>query len=290
MKRMSILLSINGSAESRSAAQIAWQLAKQAGANITAQHVIDSLAVWKFLSYSSAGFIGSGPYMEARERINEALRSIADSLLLSYSSQADGQGLQNCSYVDEGNILSCIYERAKDHALVVIGHCSERTDDLYLQLGKICPCPVLVIKKSTALLSRICVVLNDESVNEETIWDISEFGTSFGLSTELYLHSSSGKEQTLRWASKLACVRSLPVVAIRHTYDGYAISPSTLPIALVKNTTSGAEANEALKNYLSLDNSAILIWPVDSKKMSTFQENLPSTLTSGSCQTSRKAS
>lgn len=290
MKRMSILLSINGSAESRSAAHIAWQIAKQTGAKITAQHVIDSLAVWKFLSYTSSGFIGSGPYMEASERINEALRSISESLLLSYESQTEGQGLQSQSCIDEGDIVSSICQRAKDHDLVIVGSSLGQARDELVDLSKKCPSPLLVIQKSTSAWSRICVLLTDETVNEDTIWNISEFGSALGLSTELYLKSPFGKARTLRWASKLACGRNLPVVAIRHAYDGYAIGPAALPIVLAKDTTSGAEGNEAIKNYLSMDNSAIIIWPADSKKRSISQKNLPSTLRSRNCQTSRKIS
>ncbi len=290
MKRMSILLSIDGSAESRSAAHIAWQIAKQTGSSVTAQHVIDSSAVWKFLSYSSAGFIGSGPYMEASERISEALRSIAESLLLSYNSQADGQGLQNRSCIDEGNIVSSICQRAKDHDLVIVGHSLGQARDVLVDLGKKCPSPVLVIQKSTLAWSRICVLLTDETVNEETIWDISEFGSALGLSTELYLNSSFGKEHTLHWANKLACIRGLPVVAIRHAYDGYVITPTTLPMVPVNNTTNSAAANGAIKAYLSMDNPAIIIWPAEYIKMSTAEENQPSSLASRSCHASRKAS
>jgi nucleotide-binding universal stress UspA family protein len=284
MKRISILLSIDGSAESRSAAHIAWQLARQTESSITAQYVVDSAAVWKFLSYSSAGFIGSGPYMEANSQINEALRSIADSVLLSYNSQAEGQGIHNCSYIDEGDIVNSICDRAKEHDLVVIGHSAGRENDIFLELGKICPCPVLIIQKNTTRWSRICVLLTDETVNEDTIWDISEFGNALGLSTELYLHSSSGKEQTLVWANRLACLRGLPVVAIRHAYDGYVMGAETVLVVPIDNKTR-ATANEAIKTYLSMDNPAIVLWPAEM----AIEENQPTKLAPKS-MLARKAS
>ena len=286
MKPMSILLTIDGSAESRSAAYIAWQLAKKTGSSITAQHVIDSLAVWKFLSFKSAGFIGSGPYMEACERIKEALHAVAESLFLAYNSQAEGQGLNNRNYIDEGDFVSCICERAKEHDLVIVGHSLERTNDFYLELGKMCSAPVLVIQKSTMPWSKVCILLTDETVNEDTIWDISEFGSDLGLPTELYLHSSYGKEHTLRWANKLACVRGLPVAAIRHAYDGYAMNPGTLMVP-VSNSTTDVGAN-VITDYL-MDNSAVLIWPSEYIKMST-KEKPTSRLAPKDSQRSRMAS
>ncbi len=287
MKCMSILLTIDGSAESRSAAYIAWQLAKKTGSSITAQHVIDSLAVWKFLSFNSAGFIGSGPYMEANERINEALHAVAESLFLSYNSQAEGQGVNNRNCIDEGDFVSCICERAKEHDLVIVGHSLERTNDFYLELGKMCSAPVLVIQKSTMPWSKVCILLTDETVNEDTIWDISEFGSALGLPTELYLHSSYGKEHTLRWANRLACVRGLPVAAIRHAYDGYAMSPETLMVP-VNNSTTDVGAN-VITDYL-MDNSAILIWPTENVKKPATKEKHASIHPAKDSQRSRKAS
>ncbi|MBP9811500.1 universal stress protein, partial [bacterium] len=77
MKTRSYLLAIDGSQASRSAAQFAWDLAKQTSSKVVAQHVVDTAEIWRFLAYDLAGFIGSGLYMDARERITEVMYSIA---------------------------------------------------------------------------------------------------------------------------------------------------------------------------------------------------------------------
>ncbi|HMX46016.1 MAG TPA: universal stress protein, partial [Candidatus Obscuribacter sp.] len=102
MNGPSYLLTIDGSAESRSAAYFAWELARQTEARVAAQHVVDTRAIWQFLSYDLPGFIGSGVYLDAKERITEVMKSVAESLMLAYTSQVSELSDNHETYIDEG--------------------------------------------------------------------------------------------------------------------------------------------------------------------------------------------
>ena len=121
MNGTSYLLAIDGSEESRNAANFTWELASQSGARVTAQHVVDTQAAWRFLSHDRAGFVGSGVYMEAREKITDALYAIAESIMLSYTCQIDSRALEYETYIDSGDPATEITRRAQQHDLVVMG-------------------------------------------------------------------------------------------------------------------------------------------------------------------------
>jgi nucleotide-binding universal stress UspA family protein len=152
MKGQSYLIVLDGSAESRAAAYLAWNLAQKTDALVVAQHVINVPAVWRMLSLKTPGFVGSGLYVEAAERIKEALQGIAEGIMLSYSAQADGQNIETETYIDEGDPLVEIGKRAKSHDMIIIGydknaHQSGQNITLSLceQLAEICSCSMLIV-------------------------------------------------------------------------------------------------------------------------------------------------
>jgi nucleotide-binding universal stress UspA family protein len=193
MKTRSYLLAIDGSQASRSAAHFAWALARQNDSRVVAQHVVDTSEIWRFLSCDLAGFIGSGLYMDARERITEIMYSIAEALMLSYGSQAEGQSLDFENYIDEGEPASEIARRALDHDLVILGFHNRRSNrrqkSLFEELAKGCPCPVLVVRDVVKHWSKMQIFVSRDMVGANTIDSICQVGESFGLPLEILLDS-----------------------------------------------------------------------------------------------------
>lgn len=193
MKTRSYLLAIDGSQASRSAAQFAWDLAKQTSSKVVAQHVVDTAEIWRFLAYDLAGFIGSGLYMDARERITEVMYSIAEALMLSYGSQAEGQSLDFENYIDEGEPAAEIARRAVDHDLVILGFHARRSNrrqkSLFEELAKSCPCPVLVVGDVVKRWSKMQIFVSRDMVGSNTIDSICQTGEAFGLPVEILLDS-----------------------------------------------------------------------------------------------------
>ncbi len=84
MTENSILLALDGSAESRYAAEVAWMIAEGTGCDIVAQYVIDSHAMWSMLIHHKAGFIGSGMYIATGELMLTQLREIGKAIADAY--------------------------------------------------------------------------------------------------------------------------------------------------------------------------------------------------------------
>ncbi|MFA7338586.1 MAG: universal stress protein [Candidatus Obscuribacterales bacterium] len=193
MKTGSYLLVIDGSQASRSAAHFAWQLASLTNSRVDAQHVVDTADIWRFLSYDLAGFIGSGPYMDARQRITQIQRSIADALMLSYSSQAGGQALAFETFIDEGDPACEITKRAIDYDLVLLGFHARgsnlRSKILFEEVAKLCPCPLLVVRDVVKRWSKMQIFITSDMAGPETIQSIFQVGALLAVPVEVLLDS-----------------------------------------------------------------------------------------------------
>lgn len=189
MKGTSFLLSLDGSSESRSAASFAWALANRTGARVVAQYVVDSAAVWRFLSFDLAGFVGSGVFMEAREKMIDALHSIAEALLLSYAYQAEGQEIEPVTCIDEGDPVTEIARQAKEHDLVVLGH--KQNSDAHIRLleklMEICPCPILVVRNAIKPWSKLQIFANCDMPDSARNSILNPIGSKLGMPVEVHL-------------------------------------------------------------------------------------------------------
>jgi len=196
MKNNSYLLALDGSAEARAAAYLAWDLAKKTGARVDAQHVINVRDTWRFLRPKSAGFIGSGSYMEAFQRVSDGLRSVGEALMVSYRAQVEGQNINFAAHLDEGDLVTEICKRARLHDLLIIGH---RKSPKTVQLGDyslceelagICSCPMLLVTASCDQWNKMCIHIEDTKVDLRAIETLSQFGQKLALSMKLHISSS----------------------------------------------------------------------------------------------------
>jgi nucleotide-binding universal stress UspA family protein len=189
MKNVSYLLLLDRSSESRIAASFAWTLASLTGASVVAQHVVDSAAVWRFLSFETAGFVGSGIFMEAREQIIKALHTIADALVLSYEALAEGNGFQAETHIDEGDLVTETARRAKEHDLVVFGYKqnSDTHTRMLEQLVEVCPCPIIVVKNAVKRWSKLQIFANGDMPDSTRSANLYPIGSKLGMPVEVYL-------------------------------------------------------------------------------------------------------
>ncbi len=199
MSAQSILLSLDGSAQSRYAAEACWSIAKANEMTVDAQHVVDSLAAWDFLNFDIAGFIGSEPYFEAHETMLNCLTSIGESLTAAYEGQSAGHEIIGKTYLDEGTTIREICWRAKDHSLVVIGQRStgmgSPEDDkrriprrsVAESLTYYCPRPLLVVQDRCEPWTRMKIVLSSLRVPSSLIESLLAFAKSVNIEPEIRL-------------------------------------------------------------------------------------------------------
>lgn len=107
MKTTSYLIVLDGSAESLAAAHTAWSLAAETGARVDAQYVVDTDAIWRFLSFERPGLVGSGVFIEARDKITAVMTSLAETVMLSFRTQMEGRS------VDFETLSTRVYPKTK---------------------------------------------------------------------------------------------------------------------------------------------------------------------------------
>jgi nucleotide-binding universal stress UspA family protein len=205
MSERSILLELDGSAQTRYAAEVAWTLGQAAGFRVDAQHVVDSLAAWDFLAFDIAGFIGSGPYFEAHDSMRGCLSSIGKNLIDVYKQLADKNGIDGEAFLDEGSTIREICFRAAGYDLVVMGHIptgmqSPNEDKRKLPRRSITetlthylPRPMLLVQDRTPMWQRARILLGSGHVAPELLSSCIRFINSLDLELSVrYLFRADG--------------------------------------------------------------------------------------------------
>jgi nucleotide-binding universal stress UspA family protein len=196
---LSILLSLDGSAQSRYAAELCWAMAKANGLTVDAQHVVDSLAAWDFLNFDIAGFIGSEPYFEAHETMLKCLNTIGESLTEAYEGQAAGHEIPGKTYLDEGTTIREICWRAKDHSLVAIGQRSTGMGSpdedkrriprrsVAESLTYYCPRPLLVVQDRCEPWTKMRIMLSSLRVPSSLLESLIGFARQLNVEPQIRL-------------------------------------------------------------------------------------------------------
>lgn len=208
MSEKSILLGLDGSAQSRYAAELAWAMAKAGNMRVDAQHVIDSLAAWDFLNFDIAGFIGSGPYFEAHETMRTCLQELGQNLVTAYKSIAEQNGVVSEAYLDEGTTIREISARAKKCDLIVLGQRgtgmgSPEEDKRKLprrsvaeSLTHYCPKPLLVVQDRCRLWPRMRIVLGQTAVPTSLISGAVDFAQKLKMEPSVRYLYKTGTQPT----------------------------------------------------------------------------------------------
>lgn len=203
MSEKTILLGLDGSAQSRYAAELAWGLAKAGKMRVNAQHVVDSLAAWDFLAFDIAGFIGSGPYFEAHEVMRNSLHSIGENLIDVYRQIAQQNGVDGEAYLDEGTTIREICFRAKDAEIVVLGQRStgmQSPDEdqrkiprrsIAESLTHYCPRPLLVVQDRVKPFTKMRIMTGPQSSPVELIRSCAQFAKTLSIEPSIrILHTN----------------------------------------------------------------------------------------------------
>ncbi len=208
MHKMSILLALSGSEQSYQAAELAWRLAKQADANLVAQHVVDTRTAWALLGNSRPGFIGSGLYVAAYESLCNSLRELAKKLADKYESMASAVKIKSDCLIDEGNPVHEICQRAKDHDLVITGHEPSETKAIDRERGQYvrlsiaeglanhCPRPLLVVQGEWQPWKTLKILVSVDHLNIEYIRACMQTASLLGLQSELVCLATGVREES----------------------------------------------------------------------------------------------
>jgi len=216
MRKLSILLCLDGSLQSKYAAEVCWSIASNIGASVTAQHVIDTNSAHDFITKQPAGFVNEDCYTAAYEAVHKKLYELAEILERNYLLESTRHGVRTDFVVDEGDPIKAITRRASGYDLVIIGHkpqCDRektltRKDHLNLSVAEAlaheCPKPLLVVQGPTPLWSEMTVLLSAEHLNENYVNACLDFASLLELKTNLTcLTSGAGMEPVEKFVHDL---------------------------------------------------------------------------------------
>jgi len=277
MTMKTILLALDGSAESRFAAQAAWQVAMTTHATVVGQHVVDTKALWKLLLHHRAGFVGSGVYFEAYDPMLQQLKNIGERILEAYESFLP-EGVTSSTVLSEGGIADEILKQLRSADMLMIGH--RHTGDLYdfseslaCRMVQLAEKPVLVVQSQANTWKSVRLVVGETAFNSNFLPEFFDWATALDLRKEVYC-STDADEATAKDVSQKLHDIALPThetVFIHsalhqtdHEHFGITDGEATL-LAIPYIQEEGAKQPlggpfEIMQKYLG---SSLLFWPVE---------------------------
>ncbi len=117
-----ILVTLDGSQYSQTAANYAFWLALALDAELSGEHVVDPRLVDLFIEPEFAEELGLSKSIQTTDKVFSALRRIGKLILELFGTEASGRGLKVHTYLDEGYILDEILKRSLNYDLVIMGH------------------------------------------------------------------------------------------------------------------------------------------------------------------------
>lgn len=268
MSAQSILLSLDGSAQSRYAAELCWSMAKANKLTVNAQHVIDSLAAWDFLNFDIAGFIGSEPFFEAHESMLNCLTAIGEELTEAYEAQAAGHEIPGTVHLDEGTTIREICWRAKDHTLVAIGQRSTGMGSpeedkrriprrsIAESLTYYCPRPLLVVQDRCEPWTKMQILLSSHRIPSSLLESCLNFAKSIGVTPQIRLLLLTDSGSDAIESEKLEnCPEAKQMIE-----DLHKLVPSSKDVAVDLRKTGNL--NRFWQKDAEADSDALLVVPV----------------------------
>lgn len=182
---MSILYQCEGSKLGKIAGELAINLARRLQIDeITAQFVIDPQAILQLEGFDgTAGFCGSGVFIEAEQRIIAPLVSLGESLLMAFSAVAEGNGLKVANFIDIGPRGLEIARRAVHSDLVVMID-NRQNPGFIEELATCFLCPVLLVRPG-------CVWLIASRASNQQTSDLAEHLTELNVEFKISRYSNA---------------------------------------------------------------------------------------------------
>lgn len=207
MHKLSILLGLSGSEQSKYATEVAWALARKCGGKVCAQHVVDTRTAWDMLRNDRPGFVGSGVYIAAYEALTNALKDIGTKLAEKFQAVVEGQDVPTELVIEEGSPVKRICARALHHNLVIVGHQPRNSSTKELEhcqfvryavaegLAHDCPRPLIVVQDQLPGWSTMSILVSADHLNFSFIGACVKLASILGLTPKLVIITSGTREE-----------------------------------------------------------------------------------------------
>jgi nucleotide-binding universal stress UspA family protein len=186
----SILVTLDGSEHSQTAARYAIWLAERLQATVVGLHVIDVVSIegsGAFL-HDVSGSLGFEPYLDFSSKMREALQTRGTVLLEQFLAACAERGVRADTQLATGIIANEICEQARTADLVVLGHrgVNERFSTGLLggtteSVTRKCPKPVLVCPMEFKAITRPLLAYDGSPRAASAMHEAAELVTALHL-------------------------------------------------------------------------------------------------------------
>lgn len=206
MHKLSILLGLTGSEQSKHAAEVAWSIAKRNEGRVTAIHVVDTRMAWELLRNDRPGFVGSGIYLEAFEKLSDSLERIGQTVVEKFETVASGQVVPTKTVLTQGSPVSRISERAGEFDLVIIGHQARNPRSKEAEhcnfiryavaegLAHECPRPLLVVQDKVYHWDSMSILVSLDHLNFSYVNACRKMAAALDLPVKLVILATGERE------------------------------------------------------------------------------------------------
>jgi nucleotide-binding universal stress UspA family protein len=279
MALRTILLALDGSAESRYAAEVAWMIGANTGASVQAQHVVNANLLWKLMLHHKAGFIGSGPYFEAYEPMVQRLQTLGENLLDAYSAFVP-KGLNSFTLLSKGSVSDEILKQLENSDMLVIGHrhngdSHDSEQSLVCQIVPQTRKPVLLVQDQAKPWSTARFILGNADFTSSFVGEFMTCMRALSLTSEVYCLANANDsmvDEITRKMQDFAAQRNESVVVHKafqqadlenygtlRDHETLIVIPN-LQVVDGKPMAKEEELTELLQRY---EGSSLLFWPVE---------------------------
>ncbi len=183
-----ILVGVDGSEHSRTAARYAMWLGQHFGATVIGLHVVDIVAIEGSFFHDISGSLGFEPYLDFSSKMRDVLNERGKALLQGFSDEAAKSAIRSDTILTTGVVANEIAEQARTADLVVIGHrgVNEKFSTGLLgstaeSVTRKCPRPVLISAAEFRAVSHPVLAYDGSQRAAAAMHAAAEFCTSLSL-------------------------------------------------------------------------------------------------------------
>lgn len=200
-----ILVALDGSDHSTAAADWALWLARRLGADLSALHVVDIVALEGPFFHDLSGSLGFEPFLNFSSSMKEIMESNGREILASFKESCGEAGVEAHDHMAYGVVTTEICERATVADLVILGRRGVNARFEYGMLGSVTegvirksPKPVLVVPEKFKPPCRPLLAYDGGHSASKTMHSAAEFAKALDLALTVVAVGGEEAESLLR--------------------------------------------------------------------------------------------
>jgi nucleotide-binding universal stress UspA family protein len=199
-----LLVALDGSPHSASAAQLAFALAAPFEARVTGIHVLDLAQMDASFIADLSGSVGFQPFLNLTAELREALKGIGEAVVADFEEKRRAAGIAGGARIEEGLVVARLLEAAESADLLLLGtrgvggkksaSLGGHADHLLRRIRR----PAVVCPRTYTRPSRILAAFDDSEKASRALALGAAIAAGLGVSLEVLTVSPGAHEADRR--------------------------------------------------------------------------------------------